>query len=204
MNKLISACGLQENSVDLIVDFQASNLDCSALLIKLKNVPSVSKWRSFTVVSGAFPKDLTNLALGHHEQPRSDWNFWKECLKSSDLIRKPSYGDYTIQHAHYYEPVPAANVSASVRYTSETYWLIMRGQGMRTEGSAGSAQYPAHAVTLSKRKEFSGENFCLGDAFIAEKAKDINTKKTGNATQWLMAGINHHISFVVNQISNLS
>ncbi len=203
INNFLSAFGLNKKDIHLLVDFQISETDCSDQIKKLNNIPNILDWCTFTVASGAFPKDLTNFTLGHHMQARLDWNLWEECLKNSGLIRKPSFSDYTIQHPIYVEPVPGANVSASVRYTVKKHWLVMRGQGVRTEGSAGFAQYPAHARSLSKRDDFCGGDFSSGDAFIAEKAKDLNTKP-GNATLWLTAGINHHITFVLDQISNLS
>jgi hypothetical protein len=78
----------------------------------------------------------------------------------------------------------------------------MRGQ------KGKSAQYLAAAQLLSQDTKFAsvfrGAAFSYGDAYIAEKGKDIQSKKTGNATNWLTVGINHHLANTVDQIANLS
>jgi hypothetical protein len=71
--------------------------------------------------------------------------------------------------------------------------------------------YLANANLLSKKdKRFYGKDFSYGDNYINEKGihydryiKDPNIKGTGSTETWLMAGINHHLTLVVNQIANL-
>lgn len=111
----------------------------------------------------------------------------------------PVYGDYTIQCPTYSEAPQYANTSASVRYTYENYWVIMRGEGLRNPGGPGYSQYPANAQLLCEREEFCGSTFSSGDRYINDRA--LNPAKTGNASTWLQAGINHHITFVVRQIA---
>jgi len=195
---------LDPQNIDLLIDFQITNGLCSQLIELNEQIPNLSKWRTLTVISGAFPKDLTDFTVDLHYIPRLDWNSWINQIKSNSLMRKPSFGDYTIQHPIYAEPTPGMNPSASIRYTLEDKWMIMRGEGLRGEKSKGFAQYPANARLLSDQKEFFGASFSFGDAYIAEKGKDINTKETGTPRTWLRAGINHHLACVINQISNLS
>lgn len=80
----------------------------------------------------------------------------------------------------------------------------MRGQALIGEKSKGHAQYPANAQLLSQQDEFFGADFSYGDAYIASKGKDINTKETGTPRTWLRAGINHHLSCVIYQLANLT
>jgi hypothetical protein len=74
----------------------------------------------------------------------------------------------------------------------------------------------AHANILRAHPTFYGAGFSTGDQFIEAKglyfneymqALSQNPKKrvggTGNAEQWLRAGINHHIAVVVDQIAKL-
>jgi hypothetical protein len=111
----------------------------------------------------------------------------------------PSFGDYTIQHPIFYEPVEGANVSASIRYTSEAYWVVMRGEGLRNRDGAGFAQYPANAELLLSRKEFCGSHFSYGDAYIWQMGSH-QSPTNGNPETWLRAGINHHLVFQARQI----
>jgi hypothetical protein len=135
--------------------------------------------------------------LGKNNIPRSDWNVWHEQITAHAVLRKPSFGDYTIQHPIYREYTQFFSPSASIRYTLNNDWLIMRGQ------KGKNSQYLANAQLLSKLPEFFGEQFSYGDAFIVEKGRDLKSKKTGNATNWLMVGINHHLTCTANQIANL-
>ena len=80
----------------------------------------------------------------------------------------------------------------------------LRPSGLKKKKSPGFSQYPAQARLLSTQLEFFGKDFSAGDAYIAEKGKDLNTKETGNPMTWLRAGINHHLTCTADQVSNLS
>lgn len=198
---------LQEGSIDIIVDFQITDSKCLEIKKYVEQVPGIIKWRTFTVISGIFPKDLSEYSVDLHPLERLDWKYWLNQVQSNSLARNPSFGDYTIQHPIYTEPSPGANPSASIRYTAKEKWLIMRGLALRGEikgvKSPGHAQYPLLARLLTEQPEFFGANFSYGDQYIAEIA-DIKTKKTGNPRTWLRAGISHHLACVVSQLANLS
>lgn len=204
INSFLNSYKLDPQNIDLLVDFQITNGLCYKLSDLNQQIPYLSKWRTFTVVSGAFPKDLTNFSVDLHYIDRLDWDSWINQIQSNRLIRKPTFGDYTIQHPIYYEPTPGMNPSASIRYTLKNKWMIMRGEGLRNEKGKGFAQYPANAQLLSKHKDFFGVNFSYGDAYIEGKGRDVNTKETGTPRTWLRAGINHHLVCVITQVSSLS
>jgi hypothetical protein len=204
LKKLLLRLKLTPKRVDLIVDFQVTDNISMKLTEVCNRLPFLPSWRTFTVASGAFPKDLTKLEKNQqHELKRGDWLYWSRQLKDGPVLaRRPSYGDYTVQHPIYYEPPEQPNISASIRYTSHSYWVIMRGEGLLNEGGPGHAQYWAEARLLSKRKEFCGQDFSKGDEYIYKIGQQ--TKKTGNPRTWILAGINHHLIFVARQIANLS
>lgn len=204
IKNFLEKSSLSKNDIDLLVDLQIVDDQCLKLASLVNQIPAIGDWRTFTVASGAFPKDLTEFTVDLHKIKRSDWNDWLNQIESDGLLRKPSFGDYTIQHPIYKEPLPGSNPSASIRYTLEKEWMIMRGQGLRGENSKGHAQYPANAQLLVQQPEFFGTDFSSGDSYIAEKGKDVNTKETGTPRTWLRAGINHHLACVVSNLSNLS
>jgi len=199
---LISQFKLQPKQVDILIDFGligAQSMNLSEICYRM---PLLSSWRTFTVACGSFPKDLSDFEKNlQHELPRRDWLYWFDQIKSGPVLpRRPSFGDYTIQHPIYSEPIKGGNPSASIRYTAENYWVIMRGEGLRNEGGPGFAQYWANASLLSGRAEFKGQGFSKGDEYIYKIGQQ--TKKTGNPQKWLLAGINHHLTFVPWQIAN--
>lgn len=204
INILLEKLQITKKDVDLIIDFQITDNKCLEIKDFIVQILDISEWRTFTVISGTFPKDLMLFTPDMHFIERSDWNCWLRQINSGDLGRKPAFGDYTIQHPIYAEPAPGSNPSASIRYTLFDKWIIMRGQGLRSANTAGHAQYPALAKLLIEREEFFGENFSEGDSYIVKVGSDITTKVTGNPRTWLRAGINHHLACTASQVSNLS
>lgn len=164
-------------------------------------LPQLSKWRSFTVLSGAFPKDLQDLEKDSvHTLPRDEWFYWREQVQILPRgMRWPTFGDYTVQHAIFEEPAEGCNPSASIRYTHYDYWVIMRGHGLTHKGSLGNAQYPAEAQLLCERDEFCGAGFSRGDRYIYESWQP--PEKRGTPLTWIRAGINHHMVYTVRQIT---
>jgi hypothetical protein len=201
----MKASSLVPEKVDLLLDFQITDDQYATLGNVAKNIPDILKWRTFTVASGAFPIDLSDFTVDLYNIPRSDWENWLSQINSKKLTRQPSFADYTIQHPIYREPVPGANPSASIRYTLNDEWMIMRGQGLRSPNGAGFKQYPALAQLLSQRPEYLsfGRDFSYGDQYIEKIGKSVMGKETGNPRTWLRAGINHHIACVVAQIASL-
>jgi hypothetical protein len=197
--------GLNIQNTDILVDLQIIEKGTTAGSVaqKLARLPDIDKWRSFIVSGGAFPKDLADLPKhGHYELERWDWSLWKSIINSKVLKRQPIFSDYTIQHPIHYGSVPGANTSASIRYTNDEKWEIMRGEGLRNPKGAGNKQYPAHAQLMVKASFFKGADYSFGDAYIVERASSHN-KKNGNPTTWITAGINHHLTLVTRQIASL-
>lgn len=93
------------------------------------------------------------------------------------------------------------NVSASIRYTTDDHWLVMRGEGLLNKDGAGHAQYPANAQMLMERPEFCGRDFSFGDNYIYERPVKID--QPGIPRNWVTVGVNHHLTFVVRQIERL-
>ena len=123
-------------------------------------------------------------------------------LDAERVPRRATFADYTTQHAIFAEPPRRANFSASIRYTSTDDWVIMRGEGVFNDDSAGYAQWPANAMLLCERAEFCGARFSAGDTYIA--ARTLDGASTGNAESWLRAGVNHHLTFAVCQLASLA
>ena len=172
ISEFLTRYNLSEKNIDLLIDFQITDEQCQKIADII--IPNILKWRTFIVASGRFPPALTQFTTPDlYKIPRDDWNYWLNQVSSKKLKRNPSFADYTIQHPIYKEPVIRSNPSASIRYTLEEQWIIMRGQGLRGKKTKGHAQYPANAKLLSQQPEFFGADFSYGDAYIADKAKDI-------------------------------
>ena len=197
-------------NTDLVIDLQIvdDSVDPKSILVQLVRLPELTKWRSFIVSGGAFPKDLTHLGVFEtHVVDRADWKLWSQIARAAELPRKPVFSDYTIQHPIFYGYTPGANVSASVRYTDDDRWQVFRGQALgyvnKKTGvkGPGSKQYVAHAKTIVAQSFYKGEQYSFGDAEI-KRIADGQDGKTGNPQKWLSIGINHHLTLVAHQTSN--
>jgi hypothetical protein len=201
IDALLELLGVGPSSVDLVVDLQFIDSSGFTLSPMCSRLPRLTEWRTFAVVAGAFPKDLTGFGKGIHRFPRYDWRTWKGEV-GLPLARKPAFGDYATLHPVLARYVPGMNTSASIRYTLDEEWLVMRGEGLRNEGGPGHKQYHGQAQLLTSRKEYSGRDFSYGDAYIYEVGK--KKEQTGTPTTWIRAGVNHHLTLVARQIASLS
>lgn len=204
VSQLREALNIDHGDVDLIIDHcYLENIPREPLIIS--RLQSPHRWRSITLAGGSFPKDLSNYSIGQHEIPRLEWINWRDNYsRNDDIVRIPTYSDYLTQYPFYTPPIDGVNPSASIRYTSDDYWTIMRGRGLRGPNKEWrNEQYPANAQLLSERPEFiaCGPTFSNGDKYIYDKRFDMEHR--GSPETWLRAGFNHHLAFVTTQISNL-
>jgi hypothetical protein len=110
-------------------------------------IPWQSSWHTITCLAGSFPEDLARLARGKiHRLPRFEWRQWRSL--QSWPGRRPAFGDYAIQHVLFKEPVAVPNYSASIRYTLENDFLVLRGEGVLNENGPGFDQYNGWAKML--------------------------------------------------------
>ena len=187
------------SAVHLIIDFGAVAANGINLRPWVDTTPRLSDWRSVTFLMGAFPKDLADLEKNEqHELPRGDWESWRDLVETAPA-RLPAFGDYTVQHGAFEEREGKHfNFSASIRYTSGSRWIVMRGEGVLNEDGPGYAQWPANAQLLVDGGEFEGAAYSWGDTYISDMAGQVT--KTGSAKEWLAAGINHHMTVVAKQL----
>lgn len=211
MKDLLKSLGIDAKGVHLLLDYEAGDPAEPDAQTVLAAIPTLNQWRTVSLASGAFPPDLQGFQLGNSKIPRKDWLLWKRTVSHNGkgALRKPAFSDYTIQHGRYKEPVEGSNPSASIRYTLDEEWLIMRGEALRgkrakpTEIRPGREQWNAHAELLCENKQlFYGDNYSWGDAFILERS--VNKNNHGSPEIWLRAGINHHMTVVSRQIANLN
>jgi hypothetical protein len=115
-------------------------------------------------------------------------------LPRPDII----FGDYAISHPVQKELDPRTmRMSASIRYTTQENWLVVKGRNVR---QYGFDQYFELCKTLVKRPEFSGKDYSWGDNYIADCA--AGRTGPGNATTWRKVGTNHHLTVVEQEIAS--
>ncbi|QDQ87721.1 hypothetical protein FMZ60_09045 [Alcaligenaceae bacterium SJ-26] len=202
---LLEICSFEPRECAVIIDLgyvQSVNRSVLTAVGALSSLPFLNSWGSITLASGSFPENLSNYPVGPHLINRIEWDIWQAV--SSTLRIRLGYGDYATIH-----PNPAEegldprtmNPSASVRYTYDNSWLLLRGEGTRNRNGRGFAQFQDHAINLVRMPQYRGENFSFGDQKIARIARGEESQ--GNLETWVTIGINHHIAEIVDRLSNL-
>jgi hypothetical protein len=110
----------------------------------------------------------------------------------------PTFGDYAVDAPEHDQiDFRVIKMTANIRYCHIADWILVKGHVIR-KGSA--SQHPGLAATLCARPEYSGAAFSSGDNYIDLCARGADGP--GNATTWRQVGVNHHLSYVVDQIAS--
>lgn len=211
INDFAAYYNLEPENIDLVVDFGIVDSDGMDFSKIYSAMPYVSRWRTFTCIGGSFPKNLSHLKKSDtHWVERHEWLSYKEQIQNfSGSHRLPTFGDFGIYYPKGLPPIKGVpDVSASVRYTVDDKFMVMRGESLK-RSEFGYKQYLAHAVLLNESESFCGRDYSAGDYYIADIAhryEELLARErggTGGPESWLQAGFNHHFTQVVGQISEL-
>lgn len=207
IDRLLDNCRIDFQSCDLIVDLGAPNFvpidGFSRILTSIiSQLPHLYRWRSFNIIGTSFPPSMSGVGLGLSIIPRNEWRLYKKLvqyLRESGL-RIPNFGDYVINHPQVLLlDMRFVKPFASIKYTIDDSWLIMRGNNVRDHGYE---QHRDLSKAIVESKHYSGQDYSNGDRYIYDCAKGKGGP--GNLTTWRRVGTNHHIEFVVRELASFS
>jgi hypothetical protein len=174
----LNANALKEANVDLVIDLgsiigQTAFVISAASNLALSLMPSLTSWRSVTVVASAFPADMGVVpTFASKTIERTEWISWLSLHAArAKMVRLPTYGDYGIQNpagADGFDP-RYMQVAATIRYTLDQEWLLIKGQSTKTQG--GSVQFPRLAKQLIGHASYYGAKHCSGCKEVDDCAK---------------------------------
>jgi Beta protein len=199
---VLEALSASPRSADLILDLRSiappQQVDPDSAINLIAALPRLSEWRSFIIAATSFPRDLMGLPPSESSPvDRTEWALWRGLRQRGDLPRPPIFGDYAISHPEPSEVDPRVmRPSASVRYTTENSWIVLKGRNLRDNGYE---EFHSVCRALLARSEYSGPTFSWGDAYIADCAYE--RRGPGNLTTWRSVGTSHHLTFAVRQIA---
>jgi hypothetical protein len=186
------------SEIDLIVDAQDLPRAVSHEQLRA-HFPVSASSRTFAVVAGSFPAQITSLNpdIYEHRLDRGEWSTWKEEVAGANGDRVPVYGDYATQAATY-APSPGFPGSPSIRYTTADGYVVIRGRRGRVQDGIDYSQYIGHARYLRDRPYFAVPTLTLGDEYVLRIATEGNG--SGNATTWRIASLQRHLELVANDM----
>lgn len=199
LDRALEYLAVEPAATDLVLDLGAVTSGDLALAERIGQVPIIGEWRTLTVAGGAFPPRLGNFPLGTNFLPRHDWLAWRDTVPAS-VARIPSFGDYAAVHPVLPDHRPYMNPTASIRFARTEAWLLMRGNGVLTDGAGEYLQFPANARLLRDLHGELGTPVCAGDRFIIDVMG--SSRGPGNMSDWMFAAVNRHLTLTVLQIAN--
>jgi len=204
LTELLTVLKLRPTEADLILDLgslrdeNGEEIAIDAISL-IRAIPNIKQWRSFVLAATGFPVDLVGIPPSDISPVyRSEWALWRNVSASTRITRIPTFGDYAIAHPQPPEVDPRVmRPSASIRYTAENEWLVLKGKNLRNHGYA---QFHDVSKALLNNAAYSGAQFSWGDRYISDcAAKSVGC---GNLTTWRKVGTSHHLAYAVQQIAN--
>ncbi|WP_321870902.1 beta family protein [Paraburkholderia tropica] len=198
--------GLQENSVDLILDFGSlSGLDSEEIketvVSFLFHNPRAKFYRSIIVSSSSALKTVGEIEQDHMtEVTRNELHLWSELWNDMPGDVKPIYGDYGVIHPDFSDAGPNKYMNAKIRYTIGDKILYFRGHGLR-HPKKDYEQYYALARQVVGDHRCRDRKFSEGDIYLDNCAR--GQIKPGTPSTWILADMSHHMTYVAQQVNRL-
>lgn len=204
---LMGLLGIRPSDVDLIIDFKYISPDDDyknllTIFTILNSIHQIKDFRNVIFSSTSFPPNVSGLPNNKISPiSRSEWKIWSDLYnKKGTLPRLPVFSDYAISNPFYIELDPRLmDKTVNIRYTIDKNWLISKGRSVKKYGY-GQSHFLSKLITA--HHSYCGRNFSWGDEYIEDCANGMNGP--GNSETWRRVGTNHHITFVLHQISSLT
>lgn len=206
---LLTVIGTSYNKVHLLLDFRSCPLPDLSKNTELarrfiKGMPSINKYQSLIIAGSSIPGSIAEIVDKNSTVllKRTEWELWLALKRMKGIKRIPKYADYGVVHPDGPPEIDfrkmRKNVNAKIRYTLNKAYLIARGEKL----DDNYKQYHDLARQIANNVNFFSSSFSWGDKYIADCASKIVGH--GNLETWIRVDTNHHITFVVNQLANLS
>lgn len=172
------------------------------------NMNTLSSFENIIICLTSFPEQL-NIESGEDmTYKRYDILIFKKLIekfKSTKLNGKIQYSDYGVTKFTETEldfSKMRYGILPKVKYTTETQYIVKKGEKDRINNIL-TRSYIDIAKEIINSPYYYGEEFSYGDKCIYEKA-NVTNGKPGGATQWVTYCANHHLTVLMEQLSNLN
>lgn len=192
----------------IVLDSRAANSAFDSYIkILSDNLDILSKY-SITLCITSFPEQLDINAGEDRIYKRYDILIFEKILnkfKNTALINNIHYSDYGVTKFTEteidfskirYSPLP------KVKYTTPTQYIVKKGEKNRLH-NVFTRSYIDISREIVNSPYYFGENFSYGDNCIYKKAT-LPDATPGNSMQWVTYCTNHHLSVLMEQLSNLN
>lgn len=171
------------------------------------NIEDLCVFENVTVCLTSFPTQPDIAAGEDMSYKRYDILIYKKLIekfRKTLIDGKIQYSDYGVTKFTETEldfSKMRYGILPKVKYTTDTQYIVKKGQKDRIN-NIFTRSYIDIAKEIVNSSNFYGENFSYGDECIYEKANALDPKP-GNSTQWVTYCTNHHLTVLMEQLSNL-
>ena len=200
---LMGAIGVSWGEVDLVVDlvepanFEPYGAFSKAIAGAISKVKGCKACRSLIFVGTSLK--LVSVKKPGATQKRHEWALYPLLRTEIEKVAyAPSFGDYTIESPSFISmDMRKMKPAGKIVYTIVDSWLVPKGGAFRKN----EIQMIDHCKAIIASGHYSKSIFSKGDERIEQVANKLNN--CGNLTTWKWVGVNHHITYVVRQLSSL-
>jgi len=197
--------GLNSRHMDVLLDCRhlahaESTTHISGVVASfMEQLDAAFQVRKVIVAGSSAPKTVTQIPKNSKgEVTRHELSLWTN-LRVRKLPFDVVYGDYGVIHPDFTDLTPSPHINGKIRYTHGRSFHIFRGHSLSQDDRYEQYRKLSHAVLSSS--VFQGSSYSHGDRYIYDCATGHAT--TGNAGTWVMNDLNHHFTFVAQQILRL-
>ena len=205
LDELIIDLNIPIEKIDLLIDLKQLISSDLNHYVKLVNnaatyINDLRKFRTIIISGSNMPKSIAEQIPQSSSKMirRVEMDIWRSITEKKILAIPPKFSDYTIINPEYVDIDPriyANTMGPNIKYTTDTHWLVNRGMSFQKHVE-GHKQYYKLARDVVNHRDFMGANYSYGDKYIDDRAKE--KEGPGIPWHWLRAGINHHITHIVN------
>ncbi len=205
LNPLFNETKLKRNQVHLIFDLQyigESDLfsKISVLKAAFSDLDNASNFSSIVISCVSFPRQLPSMESKKiYRFKRIETEIFAMALKLSERFNfnyvYSDYGPSDIEESIF---VVGMSPNFKIKYTTFDDYLYIKGIQVK-RGGLDLGNVRELAKILVECSDFSGEDFSWGDKNISDIVLGLSTN-SGNLTTWVSYSMNHHITFITQQI----
>lgn len=205
LNPFFNSSELQRSKIDLIFDLQyIDNNELFSKISMLKaafsDLDKAKDFRSIIISSVSFPKTLPPMeskTIYHFN--RSETEIYEIATKLANRFNfnyiYSDYGPANIEEVPY---VVGISPNFKIKYTTVNDYTFIKGTQVK-KGGLDISNVRELATILVESNDFCGKDFSWADGEIYNLSQGISNN-SGNLTTWVSYAMNHHISFIYNQL----
>lgn len=205
LNPLFQDTNLKRSQTHLIFDLQYINEDDlfskkSVLKAAFSDLDKASEFGSIVISSVSFPRQIPPMESKKiYRFKRVENEIFATALKLSERFNfNYVYSDYGPSDIEERGFVIGMSPNFKIKYTAFDDYLFIKGIQVK-KGGLDIENVQALARILIDCSDYSGPEYSWGDKNIYDIAQGTS-KSSGNLTTWVSYAMNHHITFITDQI----